>query len=45
MAKPITNHYVYRKKRRAAKALHGNLNLFKGFVDVKGTKDRHNPPF
>lgn len=43
MARPITSRYIHRQ--RAAKALHGNLHLFKRFVDIKTKKDHHNLPF
>lgn len=36
MVRPITSHYIHRQ--RAAKALHGNLHLFKRFVDIKTKK-------
>lgn len=45
VARPITSYYIHRQIQSVAKALHGNLNLFKGFVDVKARIDHHNAPF
>lgn len=43
MARLIASYNIYRE--RELQALHGNLHLFKGFVDIKTRRDRRNLPF